>query len=78
MQAASAFAIVQAAFAWLVDNYPKLADWFASARRVASLMTSLDALEQAERHNDVGRIVVDRAGGHVPALRLINLTVNPG
>ena len=29
MQAASAFTIVQAAFGWLVDNYPRLADWTA-------------------------------------------------
>ena len=27
MQAASAFTIVQGAFNWLVDNYPRLADW---------------------------------------------------
>ena len=46
MQAASAFTIVQAAFNWLVDNYPKMADWTASARRVASLMVALDDLEQ--------------------------------
>ena len=46
MQAASAFTIVQGAFNWLVDNYPRLADWTASARRVASLMVSLDALER--------------------------------
>jgi putative ATP-binding cassette transporter len=38
MQAASAFTIVQTAFNWLVDNYPRLADWAASARRVASLI----------------------------------------
>ena len=43
MQAASAFTIVQGAFNWLVDNYPRLADWTASARRVSSLMVSLDA-----------------------------------
>src|SRR5262249_54680500 len=30
MQAASAFTIVQGAFNWLVDNYPKMADWTAS------------------------------------------------
>lgn len=40
MQAASAFTIVQAAFGWLIDNYPRLADWNACARRIASLMTS--------------------------------------
>ncbi len=49
MQAASAFTIVQGAFNWLVDNYPRLADWTASARRAASLMVSLDALERAEQ-----------------------------
>ena len=56
MQAASAFTIVQGAFNWLVDNYPRLADWTASARRVASLMVSLDALERAEHGDGVGRI----------------------
>jgi putative ATP-binding cassette transporter len=74
MQAASAFTIVQAAFAWLVDNYPKLADWAASARRVASLMTTLDDLEQAERGNRASRITVDRVGAEA-ALRLHNLCV---
>ena len=34
MQAAAAFVVVQAAFNWLVDNYPRLADWAASARNV--------------------------------------------
>ena len=52
MQAASAFTIVQGAFNWLVDNYPRLADWTASARRVASLQVSLDELERAE----IGRV----------------------
>ncbi len=56
MQAASAFTIVQSAFGWLVDNYPRLADWNACARRVASLMTSLDGLERAEQSEAVGRI----------------------
>src|SRR5262245_6931064 len=48
MQAASAFITVQTAFNWLVDNYPRFADWSASAVRVASLMASLDGLERAE------------------------------
>lgn len=56
MQAASAFGIVQGAFGWLVDNYPRLADWNASARRVASLMMSLDGLERAEQSDALGRI----------------------
>jgi putative ATP-binding cassette transporter len=73
MQAASAFTIVQAAFNWLVDNYPRLADWTASARRVSSLMVSLDALERAEQGEGVGRI--ERGEGTGAALRLSNLSV---
>ncbi|RTL54697.1 MAG: ABC transporter ATP-binding protein/permease [Bradyrhizobiaceae bacterium] len=56
MQAASAFTIVQAAFGWLVDNYPRLAEWNAGARRIASLMMSLDGLERAETGEGKNRI----------------------
>jgi vitamin B12/bleomycin/antimicrobial peptide transport system ATP-binding/permease protein len=56
MQAASAFTIVQAAFGWLVDNYPRLAEWNAGARRIASLMMSLDGLERAESGEGINRI----------------------
>jgi putative ATP-binding cassette transporter len=72
MQAASAFMIVQGAFNWLVDNYPRLADWTASARRVAALQISLDALQRAEILR-AGRI--DRAEGEGAALRLRNVSV---
>jgi putative ATP-binding cassette transporter len=72
MQAASAFTIVQAAFNWLVDNYPRLADWIASARRIASLQVSLDALERGEMGR-VGRI--NHGKGIGAALRLRNLSV---
>jgi putative ATP-binding cassette transporter len=74
MQAASAFTIVQMAFNWLVDNYPRLADWTASGRRVASLMVSLDALERAEHGDGVGRIL-RRDDGEGAALRLRDLAV---
>ena len=72
MQAASAFTIVQSAFGWLVDNYPRLAEWNACARRIASLMVSLDALERAESGEGIGRI--DR-GETRYALRLNDLSV---
>ena len=74
MQAASAFTIVQAAFNWLVDNYPKMADWTASARRVASLMVALDDLEHAEKEEGYDRISISREGEEA-ALRLENLSV---
>jgi len=71
MQAASAFTIVQFAFNWLVENYPRLSDWTASACRVSSLMVSLDALERAEK--GIGRIERDETTG--AALRLGHLSV---
>jgi putative ATP-binding cassette transporter len=43
-QAAAAFAAVQGAFNWLVDNYPRLAEWASSAARVGVLLFSLDLL----------------------------------
>lgn len=74
MQAASAFTIVQSAFSWLVDNYPRLADWNASARRIASLMVSLDSLEQAETGDAFNRI--KRSETTDAAMKLLNLSVS--
>ena len=74
MQAASAFTIVQTAFGWLVDNYPRLADWNACARRIASLMMSLDGLERAERGDGIGRIKRGETEGSA-MLKLSDLSV---
>jgi ABC-type uncharacterized transport system fused permease/ATPase subunit len=41
-QSAAAFVAVQGAFNWLVDNFPRLADWASSARRVGTLPLSFD------------------------------------
>jgi vitamin B12/bleomycin/antimicrobial peptide transport system ATP-binding/permease protein len=48
MQAASAFITVQHSFNWLVDNYPRVADWTAAARRLASLLVSLEGVPEAD------------------------------
>ena len=45
MQAAAAFAQVQMALNWLVDNAIRLAEWFASAQRVVELVDAVDELE---------------------------------
>ncbi|MDB5571026.1 MAG: transporter ATP-binding protein [Hyphomicrobiales bacterium] len=45
MQLASAFAQVQVAISWLVDNYRGIAEWFASARRVVELEESYQAID---------------------------------
>jgi putative ATP-binding cassette transporter len=72
MQAASAFVIVQTAFNWLVDNYPRFADWTASARRVASLLVSLDHLRQSD---DAGLNRIEHGETDGPALKLCNVSV---
>jgi putative ATP-binding cassette transporter len=78
MQAASAFTIVQGAFNWLVDNYPRLADWTASGRRVSSLMVSLDALERAESGEALGRIERGETTGAAMRLRDLSVTLDDG
>ena len=79
MQAASAFTIVQQAFGWLVDNYPRLAEWNAGARRIASLMMSLDGLERAESgegHNRIDR--GETEGDAMMQLSNLSVTLNDG
>ena len=48
-QVAAAFAAVQLAFNWLVDNYPRLAEWVSSASRVGVLLLAVDQLGQPRR-----------------------------
>ncbi|MHC2538621.1 MULTISPECIES: ABC transporter ATP-binding protein/permease [Bradyrhizobium] len=79
MQAASAFTIVQSAFGWLVDNYPRLSDWNACARRIASLMMSLDGLERAERGDGIGRIKRgETEGDAILSLNDLSVTLDDG
>jgi putative ATP-binding cassette transporter len=75
MQAASAFTIVQSAFGWLVDTYPRL----ACARRIASLMMSLDGLERAERGDGIGRIQRgETEGDAILCLNDLSVTLDDG
>src|SRR6476469_4766794 len=79
MQAASAFTIVQTAFGWLVDNYPRLADWNACARRIASLMMSLDGLERAEQGDGLGRIKRGETGNEAMLeMKDLSVTLDDG
>jgi ABC-type uncharacterized transport system, permease and ATPase components len=50
VQAAAAFVVVQGAFSWFTDNYARLAEWAASANRVASLLLALDQIEGGSEH----------------------------
>ncbi|TQI72877.1 putative ATP-binding cassette transporter [Bosea sp. AK1] len=45
VQVVAAFSAVQAALIWFVDNFVRLAEWFASVTRVDELMEELEALD---------------------------------
>jgi putative ATP-binding cassette transporter len=78
MQAASAFVTVQIAFNWLVDNYPRLADWTASARRVASLLVSLERLERSDLEHGPRHIALGETRGAAVELRDVSVTLDDG
>jgi vitamin B12/bleomycin/antimicrobial peptide transport system ATP-binding/permease protein len=48
VQAAAAFVVVQGACNWFADSYARLAEWAASANRVASLLLALDQIDQGK------------------------------
>lgn len=72
MQAAAAFIQVQYAFNWIVDNYPRLAEWTASARRASNLLVAIDGLDHIEG-SQVGAI--KREEGEGAAIRLKDVSV---
>jgi putative ATP-binding cassette transporter len=47
MQTAQAFSSVQWALSWLIDNFPKFAEWRASTNRVVHLHMALTDLEES-------------------------------
>jgi putative ATP-binding cassette transporter len=73
MQAAAAFVQVQLALNWLADNSLRLADWFASARRVAALDLFFDNLDQVA----IGSAdkMIDLAFSDDDALHLCGLSI---
>jgi putative ATP-binding cassette transporter len=72
MQAAAAFIQVQYAFNWIVDNYPRLAEWTASARRASNLLVAVDGLDRIEA-SQTGSI--SRTEGEGAAIRLRDVSV---
>ncbi len=62
MQTAQAFSSVQWALSWLIDNFPKFAEWRASTDRLVHLHVALTDLEESSEMADEERIVV-----HPPA-----------
>jgi vitamin B12/bleomycin/antimicrobial peptide transport system ATP-binding/permease protein len=71
MQIAAAFVQVQVAFNWVVENYIRLAEWSASARRVVTFWRAMHSLE-AENTANAGIVIDDSEDDW---LRLSNLSV---
>jgi putative ATP-binding cassette transporter len=44
-QLAAAFIEVQIAISWVVDNYNRVAEWYASGKRVMDIVTACDAID---------------------------------
>lgn len=73
MQVVAAFSAVQAALIWFVDNFVRLAEWFASVTRVDELAEALEAL-------DVGTIMegetqIELGEGADGAIHIADLSV---
>ncbi len=73
MQTAAAFVQVQVALNWLFDNYPRIAEWLASAGRVTGLWTAFTQLDASVGTNANDRIVI--ASSPDSAVRLEGLSV---
>jgi putative ATP-binding cassette transporter len=58
-QSAAAFVQVQVALNWLVDNYARIAEWLASAGRVAGLWTAFSNLDASVGTEDDERITIE-------------------
>ena len=73
MQTAAAFAQVQVALNWIFDNYPKIAEWMASAGRVTGLWAAFGQLDSTVGKGDNERIVITASPDDT--VRLENLSV---
>jgi putative ATP-binding cassette transporter len=77
MQAAAAFIQVQYAFNWIVDNYPRLAEWTASARRASNLLVAVDSLEKIE-NSQTGAIKREEDEGAAIRLKDVSVALSDG
>jgi vitamin B12/bleomycin/antimicrobial peptide transport system ATP-binding/permease protein len=73
MQVVSAFAAVQGALIWFVDNSVRLAEWYASASRVLELTDALDELDVATQMDGEGEIRIEPSPDG--EIRLENLSI---
>jgi vitamin B12/bleomycin/antimicrobial peptide transport system ATP-binding/permease protein len=73
MQVAAAFSAVQAALIWFVDNFVRLAEWYASLTRVDELVEALEDLDIGtimESETQIGLGTSDDEAIHIDNLSL--------
>jgi vitamin B12/bleomycin/antimicrobial peptide transport system ATP-binding/permease protein len=75
MQLAAAFVQVQVAISWIVDNYNKIADWYASARRIIELTDAAEAIDTRLAAADKIAPRLALTAGTSPGLRLDHVSV---
>jgi len=63
MQTAQAFMQVQSALSWFVDNFPRFAEWNASAERVLALHQAIDDLQEEIDDTSEASIIVQKGDG---------------
>lgn len=73
VQVVAAFSAVQAALIWFVDNFVRLAEWFASVTRVDELVEELQALDVGTIMERDTRIALDESDDE--AIHLDNLSI---
>ena len=61
MQVAAAFTSVLGALNWFTDNYVRLAEWSASARRVDELYVALELVSVDDKLDKVGPIRIENS-----------------
>jgi putative ATP-binding cassette transporter len=74
-QLAAAFVQVQIAISWVVDNYSRVAEWYASARRVMDIVDACDQVD-AEAAVEGAARPTDRTRG--TAVRLTDFEIADG
>lgn len=84
-QLAAAFVQVQIAISWLVDHYGKIAEWYASARRVMEIVEACDQLpgedranEETASNNEAERAPSAHALSPLPVWRINGQTISRG
>lgn len=73
VQVVAAFSAVQAALIWFVDNFVRLAEWFASVTRVDELVEELQALDIGTIMEKDEQIALDESDDG--AIHLENLSI---